>query len=89
MDGAAWDEALGAYYADHDTIGTDSEARGPALPSPSQVTAGAATGTAGRHAQTIHDPEGDHDWVIEAVVDLDASDEAGEPVVLTSGMRRL
>jgi hypothetical protein len=39
--------------------------------------------------QTLHDPEGDHDWVIEAVVDLDASDEAGEPVVLTSAMRRL
>ena len=39
--------------------------------------------------QTIHDPAGDHDWVIEAIVDLDASDEAGEPVVLTSEMRRL
>jgi hypothetical protein len=39
--------------------------------------------------QTLHDPEGDHDWVIEAVVDLDASDDAGEPVVLTRAMRRL
>ena len=39
--------------------------------------------------QTIHDPESDHDWVIEAVVDLDASDEAGEPVVETTAFRRL
>ena len=31
MDQAAWDEALGAYYAEHDRIGTDSEARGPQL----------------------------------------------------------
>ena len=37
----------------------------------------------------MQDPEGDHDWVIEAVVDLDASDEAGEPVVLAPAMRRL
>jgi hypothetical protein len=29
------------------------------------------------------------DWVIEAVVDLDATDEAGEAVVLTTAMRRL
>jgi hypothetical protein len=39
--------------------------------------------------QTVHDPEGDHDWVVEAVVDLDASDEAGEPVVQTTAFRRL
>ena len=39
--------------------------------------------------QTLEDPEGDHDWVIEATVDLDASDEAGEPVVLTTALRRL
>ena len=32
----------------------------------------------GRIRQTLHDPAGDHDWVIEAVVDLDASDDAGE-----------
>ena len=29
----------------------------------------------------VGDPEGDHDWAISAVVDLAASDEAGEPVV--------
>ena len=31
-----------------------------------------------RVRQTLHDPEGHHDWVVDAVVDLDASDEAGE-----------
>nr|WP_084039646.1 DEAD/DEAH box helicase [Demequina sp. NBRC 110053] len=31
--------------------------------------------------QVIDDPAGDHDWAIIAVVDLDASDEAGAPVI--------
>ena len=39
--------------------------------------------------QTIHDPDGHHDWVIDAVVDCDASDEAGELVLATVAMRRL
>jgi hypothetical protein len=39
--------------------------------------------------QTLADPEDHHDWVIEATADLDASDEAGEPVVLTTALRRL
>jgi hypothetical protein len=39
--------------------------------------------------QTVHDPEADHDWVIEAVVDCDATDEAGELVLATVAMRRL
>ncbi len=100
MDEAAWDEALGAYYAEHDEIGTDAEARGPQLLTidalawdrprarPSRTTSRPSTGL-WQARQTLHDPEGDHDWVIEAVVDLDASDEAGEPVVLTTALRRL
>ncbi|SDP12826.1 Helicase conserved C-terminal domain-containing protein [Pedococcus dokdonensis] len=83
LDEVAWDEALGAYYADHDSIGTDADARGP------QLLAITVAGRRWEARQTLHDPEGDHDWVIEAVVDLDASDEAGEPVVLTQAMRRL
>ena len=31
----------------------------------------------------INDPDGNHDWAITAVVDLDASDAAGEPVIRT------
>jgi superfamily II RNA helicase len=96
MDEAAWDEALGAYFADHDSIATDSDARGPQLLAVEALTGPApgATELDRDHRlwevrQTLHDPEGDHDWVIEAVVDLDASDDAGEPVVLTRAMRRL
>jgi hypothetical protein len=85
MDEAAWDEALGAYYADHDSIATDSDARGPQLLSVTTVP----DERRWEVRQTLHDPAGDHDWVIEAVVDLDASDEAGEPVVATVAMRRL
>jgi hypothetical protein len=31
--------------------------------------------------QIFDDPAGDHDWGISAVVDLDASDEAGSAVL--------
>jgi hypothetical protein len=34
-----------------------------------------------RVRQVLDDPDGAHDWAITAVVDLDASDEAGSPVV--------
>ena len=53
---------------------------------------GAEEGTTSRVRdvrQTIHDPEGHHDWVIEAVVDCDATDAAGELVLAASAMRRL
>jgi superfamily II RNA helicase len=86
MDEAAWDEALGAYYAEHDSISTDGDARGPQLLA---IAASPGEGRCWVARQTIHDPEGDHDWVIEATVDLDASDEAGEPVVVTTALRRL
>jgi hypothetical protein len=56
------------------------------------VPVGAADETAyriWRVVQTLDDPAGHHDWVIEATVDLDASDEVGEPVVMVAAMRRL
>jgi hypothetical protein len=37
----------------------------------------------------LDDPAGDHDWRIEAVVDLDASDEAGTAVVTVTDVRML
>ncbi len=58
---------------------TDGDARGPDLFS---VERGSTTW---RVTQTIHDPAGYHDWVIEAEIDLAASDEAGEAVVRTIG----
>jgi len=39
--------------------------------------------------QILHDPEGHHDWIIEATVDCDASDEAGALVLATTAVRRL
>jgi hypothetical protein len=83
MTRAAWDEALERYYAEHDSIGTGPDARGPDL---IQV---AREGRSWQVRQTLDDPAGDHDWVIEAVLDLDATDEAGEPVLTTTAMRRL
>jgi superfamily II RNA helicase len=91
----AWDDGLGAYWAEHDDIGTGPNARGPAL---FQVTPGRAevpgVEDLGERRvwvvrQVLDDPAGDHDWAIGAVVDLDASDEAGEPVLVDTGLARL
>ena len=96
-----WDSAIEDYYAQHDTVGLDSDARGPDLLSinpetgtPAGVEETDDSESAGgarlwRVVQTISDPAGDHDWVIEAVADLDASDEAGELVLATVSFRCL
>jgi hypothetical protein len=83
MTRASWDEALEGYFTDHDRIGTGPDAHGPDL---FQVT---VEGRRWRLRQTLEDPAGDRDWVIEAELDLDATDEVGEPVLLTTAMRRL
>ena len=72
MTRSVWDEAIEEYYAEHDSVGLGADARGPAL---LEVTAETAHPRLWRVRQTIDDPEGHHDWVIDAVVDLDASDE--------------
>ncbi|GAA3617525.1 DEAD/DEAH box helicase [Marihabitans asiaticum] len=96
-----WDVALGDYWEEHGSIGTDADARGPhririetdALgPAPGMPDGGAeATSDVRlwRVTQTLSDPEQHGDWVIEAEVDLDASDRVGEPVVLATALRRL
>ncbi len=78
-----WDRAIEDYYDEHDRVLTDGNARGPDLIA---VERGDAVWQV---TQTIHDPADHHDWVIEAEIDLAASDEAGEAVVRTIGMRRL
>lgn len=83
MTRSAWDEALEEYYAEHDRVLLDADARGPAW------LAVEETGRSWAVRQTIHDPEGHHDWVVEGVVDLDASDETGELVLSATAMRRL
>jgi len=95
MTRSAWDAALEEYYAEHDTVGTSGDARGPSLLSVEPATgqpAGAGEEESARLwlvRQTIDDPEGHHDWVIDAFSDLDASDAAGELVLATVSMHRL
>ena len=75
---------------------TDGDARGPELlhVGPERVgePVGADEDVTARVRdvrQTIHDPEGHHDWVIDAIVDCDASDEVGAVVLAVASMRRL
>jgi superfamily II RNA helicase len=83
MTRSAWDAGLDAYYAEHDEVLLDADAHGPDLLRVVQ------TGRAWPVTQTLHDPAGHHDWVIEALVDADASDELGELVLITQAFRRL
>ncbi len=98
MTRSRWDEALEAYFADHDEIATDAAARGPGLldigpeergPLPGSDLDDEDLGRIRRIRQTIADPAGHHDWVIEATVDADATDDVGELVLLTTAFRRL
>jgi Domain of unknown function (DUF3516) len=82
-DAAAWQEALAAYFAEYDRIGTGPDARGPAL---LMIDAGRDRWTV---RQILDDPAGDHDWGISAEVDLPASDEAGTAVVRVTEVGRL
>ncbi len=95
MTRSTWDTAIEEYYAEHESVGTGSNAHGPSLlmiePAVGEP-AGAPEETVARLwkvRQVIDDPAGHHDWVIDAVADLDASDEAGELVLATTRMFRL
>ncbi|GAB7191903.1 DEAD/DEAH box helicase [Kineococcus sp. NUM-3379] len=86
-----WTAALDGYFAEHGSIGTGPEARGPHL---LQIDSGTVQGGSGSprnwHVrQVLDDPAGDRDWAITAEVDLDASDEAGTAVVRVTGLSRL
>jgi superfamily II RNA helicase len=74
-DADAWQDALSEYFEEYDSIGTGSDARGPAL---LIISIGVGQWTC---RQIFDDPAGDHDWGISAVVDLAASDEAGTAVL--------
>lgn len=81
MTAQAWEEALGAYWDEHESMDDGPAARAPDL----LLIEPSAPGEPRRWdvRQIIDDPEGHHDWAIVATVDLDASDAAGEPVVRT------
>jgi superfamily II RNA helicase len=101
-DGDAWAAALDPLF---DAQGDDAIGIGPASRASALVTllepgaelpAGAATSDTTVVApgtwwvrQVLDDADGDRDWAITALVDLPASDEAGEPVVQVLSVGRL
>ncbi|MGD6978779.1 MULTISPECIES: DEAD/DEAH box helicase [Citricoccus] len=86
-----WAEALDGYFGDYEDIDDGAAARGPQYfrvdTSPAAGPGGGApAGVSGSRwwavRQVLVDPEENLDWGINAVVDLDASDELGHPVIL-------
>jgi hypothetical protein len=71
----AWADALTGYYEEYSEIRTGADARSPAL---LHIT---VEPTRWLLRQVFDDPDGDRDWGIAAVVDLAASNEAGEAVI--------
>src|SRR5690625_7043356 len=63
------------YYDAYDDVGIDGLARSPQL---LQIT---EESRIWRIRQVLADPDGNHDWAIEAELDVEATDEAGEPVL--------
>ncbi|GHD14878.1 DEAD/DEAH box helicase [Nocardiopsis kunsanensis] len=82
-DAEDWEEALDAYFEDHDVIGIGPDARGPGL---LRIEEGEGVW---KVRQTLADPEGHHDWGIDAEVDLAASDAEGRAVVRVLDLNRL
>jgi superfamily II RNA helicase len=75
-----WADAMADYYDEYDEVGTGPSARGPAL---LHIDAGPTVWTV---RQVFEDPNGDHDWGIDATVDLTASDEAGAAAVTVTAV---
>ena len=82
-DAGRWEAALAPYFAEHASIGTGPSARGPALWQLSEE------GRKWRVRQVLDDPAGFHEWAIVLDVDLDASDERGEPAIVPAGVDRI
>ena len=80
-DADAWADALDPMFEEYgdDAIGITAAARSPRLVEIVEQVDGDARRWAVR--QVLDDPDGDHAWHVRAVVDLDASDEAGEVVL--------
>ena len=74
-----WAAAMDEYFDDHEDIYTDAQSRGPSLIRIDEHPGGPDgfwTVT-----QVFDDPDGHHDWGINARVDLAASDEDGFPAI--------
>jgi small GTP-binding protein len=79
----AWEAALTLYFEEHAEIGTDANARGPALLMIDERPGCWLV------RQIFDDPAGDHDWGISAEVGLAASDEVGAAVVRVTAVNQL
>ncbi|MET8763909.1 DUF3516 domain-containing protein [Lentzea sp. NPDC004782] len=78
-----WMDALEPYFEEHSDIGTGPNARGPAF----LIINVERERWVCR--QIFEDPAGDKDWGFNAEVDLAASDELGEAVVVVTDVGRL
>uniref|UniRef100_UPI002617551A DUF3516 domain-containing protein n=1 Tax=uncultured Corynebacterium sp. TaxID=159447 RepID=UPI002617551A len=71
-----WPAAMDDYFDEYADVGVDAAAR-----SNKNILIKRGTGSEAESwfvRQIIDDPEGDHGWALEGVVDLAATDEAGE-----------
>ncbi|WP_239111524.1 DEAD/DEAH box helicase [Phycicoccus sonneratiae] len=78
-----WQDAAAGYLAEYGSFSTGPSARGPAL-----FTVEEGDG-AWVVTQVLDDEDGDHDWRITAELDLAATDEAGEPALVVTGLAPL
>jgi hypothetical protein len=79
-DATRWYEALSPYFAEHDHIEIDADARSTAMV---EVVPGPAAWTV---EQVLSDPDDTREWRIRAEVDVAASDAEGAPVVRITGV---
>jgi superfamily II RNA helicase len=78
-----WQDVIAEYFDEHGEVGTDADARGPAL-----LIIDRQPGV-WRVRQILDDPAGDHDWRFDVEVDLEASDEEGAAVLRVIDAGRL
>jgi superfamily II RNA helicase len=78
----AWRTVLDEYAEEHESIATDGHARSTEF---FEVDEQGRTWTV---RQVLVDPDGDHEWILLAEVDLDASDEQGVAVLELKDVRR-
>src|SRR5699024_11990067 len=87
-----WADALDDYFGQYEDLDDSPAARtpeffriekSPALTGAEMADVGAAAGDYWVVTQVLVDPSGNHDFGINAVVRLDASNEQGSPAVTT------
>jgi hypothetical protein len=82
-DADAWATALEPYFAEHGTLQTGANARGPAMLLIEELPDRWVV------RQILDDPAGDHDWGITAEVDLAASNDQGVAVLKVTEVGQL